>query len=109
MMQEHNDSKHDLHNISFDSNYPDGKQRQLKTDTEKLLQQESDNNCCDRICIWWFFHSSLGINKYNENSDNKEKECIFCNLCIWCCEFKFHKCKCCVEDLGCCCFTCSFR
>jgi|688.fasta_scaffold389019_2 hypothetical protein len=109
MMQEQNDSKHDLNNISIDSIYPDDKQRPLQGDSIKLLEQYSDNNCCDRICLWWFFHSSLGINKHNENSDDKIKVCICCNLCTWCCEFKCYKCKCCVKELACCCFTCTFQ
>jgi hypothetical protein len=108
MMQEQNDSKHDLQNISFDTIYPDNKQRQPRTDTEALLKSDSDNNCCDRLCLWWFFHSSLGINKYNENPDDKRKECICCNFCTWCCEFRFNKNNCCIKDIGCCCFTCSF-
>jgi hypothetical protein len=86
MMQEQNDSKHDLNNISIDSIYPDDKQRPLQGDSIKLLEQYSENNCDDKI-----------------------KVCICCNLCTWCCEFKCYKCKCCVKELACCCFTCTFQ
>jgi hypothetical protein len=106
MMQEQNDSKHDLQNILFDNIYPDNKQRQPITDTEVLLKSDSDNNCCDRLCLWWFFHSSLGIYKYSSNPDDNRRECICCNFCTWCCEFRF-KSKCCIKELGCCCITCS--
>jgi hypothetical protein len=108
MIQEQNDSKHDLQNISIDSIYPDSNPTNLKGDSEKLLYNETQSTCCDRLCLWWFFHSSLGINKYNDNPDDKRIECICCNFCSWCCEFRFNKKNCCIKDIGCCCFTCSF-
>lgn len=51
MMQEQNDSKHDLQNISFDTIYPNIKQGQSNTDNTKLLYNDTDNNCCDRLCL----------------------------------------------------------
>jgi hypothetical protein len=108
MIQEQNDSKHDLQNISFDTVYSNNNQIKSNTDNTKLLYNDTDtdNNCCDRLCIWWFFHSSLGINKYNYNPDDNTRECLCCNFCTWCCEFRF-KSKCCIKEIGCCCITCS--
>lgn len=108
MMQEHNDSKHDTDNLSFDNIYPNVKTRQSNHDKETLLQTDTRNDCCDRICIWWFFHSSPGLNTYEENTDNKRCKCICGNCCTWCLECKY-KCKCCITEIGCCCFTILFE
>jgi hypothetical protein len=109
MIQEQNDLKDDLQNISFDKVYSNNNQRQSNTDNTKLLYNDTDNNCCDRLCLWWFFHSSLGINNYNDNPDDERRECICCNFCTWCCEFRFNKKNCCIKNIKCCCFTCSFE
>ncbi len=111
MMQEQNSSKDEPQNISFDSIYPDHKQRHLINDSEKLINKDNKSSCCDRLCIWWFFHSSLGLHKYSSNPDDERRECICCNCCTWCCEFhkftRFKNYKCCIKELGCCCITCS--
>ena len=108
MMQEQlNDSKHDLQTISFDSLYSDDKTNNYNPDKEILLKSYSSNKCCQDCCLWWFFHSSFGINKYNENSNDKMIECICCDICSWCCEFKI-KHRCCFKECGCCCFSVTF-
>jgi hypothetical protein len=104
MMQEQNDSKHDIDNLSFDNIYPNINPRQYRNDTEKLLRTNSNNNCCDHICIWCFFHSSPGLNTYEENTDNKRFKYICNNCCTWCLECKF-----CIKEIDCCCFRILFE
>ena len=106
-MQEQNSSNDDLQNISFDTIYPDRKQRHLNNGSEKLINKETETTCCDRFCLWWFFHSSLGIYKYRSDSDDNRRECICCNCCTWCFEFRFKNCRCCIKEFGCCCISCS--
>ena len=82
----------DLQTISFDSSCTDS--------------YNSNFTCCERICLFTFFRTSLGMSKYNESSNDKRHECICCNLFAWGCEFKL-KCTCCIKEIGCCCFTLS--
>lgn len=107
MMQEQNNSRDDSHNISFDMIYPDYKQNHLKNTSEKLIINESQPTFCDRCCLWWFFHSSLGIYKESSKSEDNRRECICCDFCIWCFEFRLKNCRCCIKECGCCCITCS--
>ena len=106
MMQEYNVSKHYTDNLSFDTVYSD--KTQILQDTQKLIQDDSYNNCCDRICIWWFFHSSPGIETYEENFDDIKYKFMCCNCCTWCLECKYNY-KCCITKIGCCCFTILFE
>jgi hypothetical protein len=109
MMQEQfNESKHDLQTVSFDSLYSDDKTNTYNPDQEILLKPYSDKNCCDRICLWWFFHTSLGLNTYNSNPNDNRCKCICGSCCKWCLEFKC-KTKCCIKEIACCCFTVIFE
>lgn len=107
-MQEHNEPNQYIDNISFNTIYSNVKSIQKHNDTEKLLIETSNKNCCDQLCIWWFFHSSPGLPKYEETSDDKRCKCICGNCCTWCCEFNC-KTKFCIKEIGCCCFTILFE
>lgn len=108
MIEEYTSSNHDSDNLSFDYIYNNTIKRQSKSDTKQLLKPYNDNNCCDRICLWWFFHSSPGLNTYNSNPNDTRHKCICCNCCSWCLECKY-KCKCCIKEIDCCCFTLLFE
>lgn len=94
----------ELHTISFDKIYPSDNSWYAMNDSDKLLSTDS-TNCCDNMCLWWFFHSSPGLNTY---TDDKRYTCICGNCCTWCLECKF-KYKCCIKEIGCCCFTILFE
>lgn len=107
MIQEVNLSKNDV-NISVDTIYHDDKHRQIVIDTQTLIQEDSKHTCCDSICIWWFQHSSFGLETYDTNQDDKQYRCICCNCCTWCCEFKSNY-KYGIKEIGCCCISILFK
>lgn len=95
----------DTYDLQYDNIYPSFETKQQNKIKEALLKQNEEKSCCDRICVWWFLHSSFGLNK-SENIKNTQ--CICCDMCSWCCEFRIN-CKCCVKECACCCFSCIFQ
>lgn len=98
------ESNSDLQSISFDS---ESSKNSIYNETllEPTIKQK---DCCIQFALWWFFHTTLGANDLLDNSKIERTKCFFCNLCTWCCEFKI-KIKCCIQDFGCCCFSCYFN
>ena len=72
--------------------------------SNRLLLNSIENKKNNKFCLWWFFHSSCNVYKYENEFD--EKKCILCNCCSDCLELKCHK-KWIFSDyiLECCCFT----
>jgi hypothetical protein len=95
-------SSNEISNISYEDIYLDLNHYEDKMNQN--LIEEKKLSCCDKICLWWFFHSSSGLNK---ESNESYKNCICCDLCSWCCEFKCER-KCCLNECGFCCFTIKF-
>ena len=94
----------DFHSNSFDTIYPTNS----SIDSLKIVNPYLNKNCYERCCIWWFFHTSHGLHKYNDDPNDESCKCICCNLCSWCCEFRFNQ-KCCITEWECCCFSLEFQ
>jgi len=105
------ESSSDLQSISFDSDISNHNNINNYNNiyNETLLNpSKKHNDCCYQLALWWFFHSTLGAPDYTDNSKIERTACFFCNICIWCFEFKL-KFKCCIQDFGCCCISCYFN
>ena len=98
----------DPQDISFETIYSKSDEHNTsnKIIREQLLKPYSDDNCCDRWCLWWFFHSGSGLESSKKCCYISSSECICCNFCSWFCQCKYNTNKCCIKHCECCCISC---
>jgi hypothetical protein len=75
---------------------------------EELMRiQRSKLSFCDKLSLWWFFHSSPG---FHITYESKNLYCRCLNCCPGCLELEFNNNICCKKDCICflVCFTFSF-
>jgi hypothetical protein len=73
---------------------------------EELMKvQRSKLSFCDRLSLWWFFHSNPGIYTTYES---KNLYCCCLNCCPGCLELEFNNNICCKKNCVCFLVCCTF-
>ncbi len=101
----------DIHNISLESIYSSNdeyNQNNNKYMNQNLINPHSENNCCDRWCLWWFFNSGTGLEK-EQFCHISSSECICCSYCSWVCQIKLNINICSIKSCECCCISCFYE
>ena len=75
---------------------------------EQLIKSPHDNlSFCERLFLWWFFHSSPGF--YSSHEYDSQNMCWCCpECCPRCLELEFNSNLCCKKDLICFLVCCTF-
>lgn len=75
---------------------------------EQLIKSPRDKlSFCERLSIWWFFHSSPSFYVSYEN-ESKNQFCCYLDCCRGCLELEFNSNLCCKKDIICFLVCCTF-
>jgi hypothetical protein len=108
----HNIHINDIHNISLDSIYSCNDEysqnNNNKEMNENLINPYSENNFCDKFCLWWFFNSGTGLEK-QQICYISSSECICCSCCSLIYQIKLNINICSIKSCECCCISCFYE